>query len=98
MDEDKNSALISYVEKNPRVQILYFYNSPFNKSINKPFYFNVIYYERNLTDEKLCGIINTDYFFNRYKKTSRNQKNVNNCLKDKLFISRNGTIKKLPFA
>ena len=37
MDEDKNSALISYVEKNPRVQILYFYNSPFNKSINKPF-------------------------------------------------------------
>ena len=95
MDEDKNSALISYVEKNPRVQILYFYNSPFNKSINKPFYFNVIYYERNLTDEKLCGIINTDYFLIDIKNFSKS-KNVNNCLKDKLFISRNGTIKNCP--
>ena len=72
MDEDKNSALISYVEKNPRVQILYFYNSPFNKSINKPFYFNVIYYERNLTDENYVALLIL-IIFNRYKNFSKSK-------------------------
>ncbi len=95
MDEDKNSQLINFIEKNPRVQILYFYNSPFNKSINKPFYFNVVYYEKNLTDEKLCGIISTDYFLVDIKNFSK-AKNVNSCLKDKLFISSSGTIKNCP--
>ncbi|OPC29915.1 grasp-with-spasm system SPASM domain peptide maturase [Elizabethkingia miricola] len=95
MEEKKNSTLINFLEKNPRVQILYFYNAPFNQSINKPFYFNVVYYEKNLIDEKLCGIVNTDYFLIDIKNFSK-AKNVNSCLKDKLFISHNGTIKNCP--
>ncbi len=95
MSEDKNSSLINFIEKNSRIQILYFYNSPFNKSINKPFYFNIIYYEKNLTDETLCGIISTDYFLIDIKNFSKS-KIVNNCLKDKLFISSDGTIKNCP--
>lgn len=96
VNEDENSKIINFLRKNKRVQIIYFYNAPFNKSEQETVeLFNIVYYKKNLTNEKFCGIINEDYFTNDIKNFSKAHK-FNSCLKDKLFISYKGDLKNCP--
>lgn len=91
-----NNKIIAFLRKQKRVQIIYFYNAPFNKSIqDDKNLFNIIYYKKNLTNVKYCGIIEEDYFLTDLKNFSKSKK-TNNCLKDKLFISDKGEIKNCP--
>lgn len=96
INEETNEKIIYFLKSNKRVQIIYFYDAPFNKSIQESkSFFNILYYEKNLVDVKFCGVVNEDYFLTDLKNFSKS-KNFNNCLKDKLFISSNGNIKNCP--
>ncbi|REC77942.1 grasp-with-spasm system SPASM domain peptide maturase [Chryseobacterium elymi] len=92
-DEAKNDKIIKKLEKELRIQIIYFYNSP--KNISRHENCNIIYYQKNITDVRHCGIINEDYFLNDIRNISKT-KIVNNCLYDKIFISLSGDIKNCP--
>ncbi len=93
--DHENEEIITILSKNSRVQIVYFYNAPFNKSIQYNNLFNVLFYKKDLTDVKLCGIIDEDYFMTDLKNISKSVFH-NNCLKDKLYISSEGIIKNCP--
>ncbi|AZA79845.1 grasp-with-spasm system SPASM domain peptide maturase [Chryseobacterium sp. G0186] len=89
---------LKILEKNPRVKTVYFYNAPENKSIlDNDNLFTVIYYEKNITNPKYCGIIQEDYFLNDINNISKSNV-VNNCLYGKLFISVSGELKNCPSA
>ncbi len=93
LDEAKNEKIIRKLEKELRIQIIYFYNSPKNISIHEGC--NIIYYQKNLTDVRYCGIVHEDYFLNDIRNISK-AKIVNSCLYDKIFISLSGEIKNCP--
>ncbi|MGU3377269.1 grasp-with-spasm system SPASM domain peptide maturase [Chryseobacterium sp. M5A1_1a] len=93
LDEAKNKKINQILEKEFRVQIIYFYNAPENISLHENC--NIIYYQKNLTDVRHCGIINEDYFLNDIRNISK-AKIVNSCLYDKIFISLSGNIKNCP--
>lgn len=91
----KNDTLIKLANKTSRVQVIYFYNAPFNRSVQQSGLFTIIYYEKNLINNNHCGVVSLDYFMIDIKNFSK-AKNYNNCLKDKLFIDWNGEIKNCP--
>ncbi|MDQ0064669.1 grasp-with-spasm system SPASM domain peptide maturase [Chryseobacterium lathyri] len=91
-----NKKVIDLLAKNSRIMTVYFYNAHENKSIiDNEQLFTIIYYEKNLTNPKNCGIISEDYFLNDIKNISKS-KTVNNCLYGKLFISNDGILKNCP--
>ncbi|WP_082036114.1 grasp-with-spasm system SPASM domain peptide maturase [Pedobacter lusitanus] len=94
-NEKEAKAATKRIARNQRIQLLYIYNAPYNKSLQYDDLFTVLFYERNLTDIKHCGIIDEDYFMTDIKNISKSMLH-NNCLKDKLFISQNGDIKNCP--
>ncbi|MCQ9638282.1 grasp-with-spasm system SPASM domain peptide maturase [Chryseobacterium sp. WG14] len=94
----QDMTVIEILKKNLRVKTVYFYNAPKNKSIvDDDNLFTVIYYEKNITNPKYCGIIQEDYFLNDINNISKS-KTVNNCLYGKLFISSSGDLKNCPSA
>ncbi|KFF11516.1 hypothetical protein IW15_14980 [Chryseobacterium soli] len=95
-DLTQSSKVINLLKQNFRIKVVYFYNSPENKSIvdNKRL-FTMIYYEKDLINPKYCGVISEDYFLNDLNNISKN-KTVNSCLYGKLFISNNGDLKNCP--
>lgn len=91
-----SEEVIEMLKENPRIMTVYFYNAPENKSIvDNDQMFTIIYYEKNLTNPKHCGIISEDYFLNDLQNISKS-KSVNNCLYGKLFISADGSLKSCP--
>lgn len=95
LNDKKNKEIIDILGQNNRVQIVYFYNSPSNQSIQYENLFNVLFYQKNLTHIQYCGIIDEDYFITDLRNFSKSVFH-NNCLKDKLYISHDGTIKNCP--
>ena len=95
VNDTKAEEITKYLGKNNRVQIVYFYNSPYTKSLQYDNLYTVVFYEKNLTSVKHCGIIDEDYFITDIRNLSKSILH-NNCLKDKLFISYDGHIKNCP--
>jgi len=95
IDNTKTEEITKDLSSNDRIQIVYFYNAPYNKSVQYNNLFTVLFYEKNLTSALYCGIINEDYFMTDIKNLSKSILH-NNCLKDKLFISLDGSIKNCP--
>lgn len=87
---------LNILKNNSRVKTVYFYNAPENISqVDNDKLFTVIYYQKNITNPKYCGIIQEDYFLNDINNISKS-KAVNNCLYGKLFISVSGDLKNCP--
>tara|TARA_R110000823_G_scaffold11973_8_gene40317 strand:- start:276 stop:1301 length:1026 start_codon:yes stop_codon:yes gene_type:complete len=87
----------SIIKQNSRIHSIIIYNSPFDKSY-KPLNGEMGYLillERNILNEKHCGIINTEYFYSNIKLFSESQHH-NTCLNRKISIDKDGNIKNCP--
>lgn len=85
------------LSQNSRIHSIIIYNSPNNKSY-KPVNNNMGYIlqlERNILDEKHCGIINSEYFYSNINLLSESQY-YNTCLNRKISIDKEGNIKNCP--
>ena len=85
------------LSENTRIHSVIIYNSPYDK-INKPINQNMGYVmlvERNIINEKHCGIINDVYFYSDIKLFSESQHH-NTCLNKKISIDKHGNIKNCP--
>ncbi|NHN24612.1 grasp-with-spasm system SPASM domain peptide maturase [Flavobacterium jejuense] len=90
-------ALNELIAQNSRIHAVIIYNSPITKSYN-PINENMGYIlqvERNILNEKHCGIINTEYFYSNINLFSESQ-NHNSCLNRKISIDKEGNIKNCP--
>lgn len=95
-DYSDNEEIITIISNCSRLQILYFYNSPFNQVvIDNDRSFNNIYYVSDLTNHKYCGVISPDYFSANLLLYSKNSLK-NSCLSNKAFICKSGDIKNCP--
>ncbi|WP_166961524.1 grasp-with-spasm system SPASM domain peptide maturase [Yeosuana marina] len=96
-NEISKSELDILIKNNPRIHSIILYNSPRNIS-HKPIWNKMgylMYVERNIIDEKHCGIINTEYFYSNIKLFSESQ-HYNTCLNRKISIDKEGFIKNCP--
>ena len=91
--EDLNSLL----RHNNRIHSIIMHNAPNNKSYeavnNNMGYLMMI--EKNILNEKHCGIINEEYFYSNIKLYSESQ-SYNTCLNRKISIDKEGNIKNCP--
>jgi SPASM domain peptide maturase of grasp-with-spasm system len=89
--------LNAFLSQNVRIHSIIIYNSPYNNSFealnNKMGYLLLL--ERNITNEKHCGIINSEYFYSNINLFSESQ-NHNTCLNRKISIDKDGNIKNCP--
>ena len=95
-DVDKE-ALEQLVFKNSRIHSLIIYNAPATKNYN-PINENMGYIlevERNILNEKHCGIITTEYFYSNINLLSESLIH-NSCLNRKISIDKEGNIKNCP--
>ncbi|ANF50077.1 hypothetical protein A0O34_05935 [Chryseobacterium glaciei] len=95
IDKTNTEEITKELSRNHRIQIVYFYNAPYTKSMQYENLFTVLFYEKNLTSGRHCGIVDEDYFITDIKNISKSILH-NSCLKDKLFISQDGSIKNCP--
>lgn len=83
--------------ENSRIHSIIIYNSPYNKSLEpergKMGY--LVQVEKNILDEKSCGIINYEYFHSNIKLYTESQ-HYNTCLNRKISIDKDGNIKNCP--
>ena len=85
------------LKQNSRIHSIIIYNSPYDKSyqcLNKEMGY-LLQIERNILNEKHCGIINTEYFYSNIKLLSESQHH-NTCLNRKISIDKDGNIKNCP--
>lgn len=85
------------IRENSRIHSIIIFNSPYDKSYEplrqKMGYIMLV--ERNIINEKHCGIINEEYFYSNIKLFSESQHH-NTCLNKKLSIDKEGNIKNCP--
>lgn len=89
--------LYEMIKENSRIHSFTIFNSPFAKSY-EPLHQKmgyIILSEKNVTNEKHCGIINDEYFYSNIKLLSESQQH-NTCLNKKISIDKYGNIKNCP--
>lgn len=96
--EDFNlEELNFFLTENRRIHSIILFNSPAERSYppirQKMGYLMMV--EKNIVNEKHCGIINKEYFYSNIKLFTESL-NHNTCLNKKISIDRNGDIKNCP--
>ncbi|WP_313805985.1 grasp-with-spasm system SPASM domain peptide maturase [Flavobacterium sp.] len=89
--------LNAFISENNRVHSIIIYDAPFDKSyspINSDMGY-VVLVERNVLNEKSCGVINSEYFYSNIKLFSESQYH-NTCLNKKISIDKEGYIRNCP--
>ena len=89
--------LAALITENSRIHALIIYNSPITKSynsINRNMGY-ILQVERNILNEKHCGIISTESFYSNINLFSESQHH-NSCLNKKIAIDKDGNIKNCP--
>jgi SPASM domain peptide maturase of grasp-with-spasm system len=85
------------LSQNSRIHSIIIFNSPHNKSFealnNKMGYLLLL--EKNILNEKHCGIINTEYLYSNINLFTESL-NHNTCLNRKISIDKDGNIKNCP--
>lgn len=93
----KIEELNSFLSRNMRIHSVIIYSAPYYKSF-KPVNGNMGYImqtERNIVNEKHCGIISPEYFYSNINLFSESQRH-NTCLNRKVSIDKEGYIRNCP--
>jgi SPASM domain peptide maturase of grasp-with-spasm system len=98
-DDFVKEELDDLLLNNPRIHSIVLYSSPFTVSYDSLKKGNemgyLMYVEKNIIDEKHCGIVNEEYFYSNIKLFSESQHH-NSCLNGKISIDKDGNIKNCP--
>lgn len=95
--DTKDEEFYTLLEENSRIHSIIVYNSPKNKS-HSPLNNNMGYLlevERNILNEKHCGIINAEYFYSNINLLSESLSH-NTCLNRKISVDKEGYIRNCP--
>lgn len=90
-------SLNSLILDNPRVHSITLFNSPMNTT-SEPIRGDMGYLnhtQKNIINEKHCGIISNEYFYANIKLFSESQRH-NTCLNRKISVDKDGEIKNCP--
>jgi len=94
-NENTKNNLVELVQKNGRISSVIVFNAKENEVLNVKYQGKLIFVEKNITDERSCGIIHPKNFAINVNNYIESQK-YNSCLNKKISIDTKGYIKNCP--